>query len=133
MEIDNNFYTNLKHLREKNGLSQQELADKIGVDRSTIGYWENKKAEPSMFNVCKIAEVLNVDLSSLILKDLRSDNSTLANSPTEQEDMELLRSTLKRKGFLNENEEMTKEDFDKLMEFAKANKQFIMKDNEKRK
>ena len=47
--------------------------------------------------------------------------------------MELLKTTLQRKGFLNENEEMTKEDFDKLMDFAKANKKFIMKDTEERK
>ena len=32
------------------------------------------------------------------------------------------------KGFLNENEEMTEEDFNKLIEFAKANKNFIMRE-----
>ena len=47
---------------------------------------------------------------------------------TEKEEQELLKNILKRKGFLNENEEMTEEDFNKLIEFAKANKNFIMRE-----
>ena len=40
----------------------------------------------------------------------------------------MLKDVLKRKGFLNDNEEMTEEDFNRLIEFAKANKKFIMSD-----
>lgn len=31
----------LQLLRKKNGLSQEQLADKLGVSRQTIGKWEN--------------------------------------------------------------------------------------------
>ena len=45
--------------------------------------------------------------------------------------MELLKNTLKKKGFLNENEELNEEDFNKLIEFAKINKPYIMRDTDK--
>ncbi len=44
--------------------------------------------------------------------------------------MEMLKNTLKKKGFLDENEELSEENFNTLIEFAKANKQFIMKDHD---
>ena len=42
--------------------------------------------------------------------------------------MKLLKDVLKRKGLLDDNEELTEENFNKLIEFAKINKNFIMKD-----
>lgn len=73
--MENNFARNLKLLRESKKISQQELADKIGVDRSTIGYWESKKADPTMINVCKLAEILNIELIDLIGGNLNFDNA----------------------------------------------------------
>ena len=73
--MENNFAKNLKIIREEKKISQQELADKIGVDRSTIGYWENEKADPSMSNVWKLSEVLNISVVSLIGDDLKFDNA----------------------------------------------------------
>lgn len=45
--MENNFAKNLKYLRETKKISQDKLAEMVGVDRSTIGYWENGKADPS--------------------------------------------------------------------------------------
>lgn len=73
--MENNFSKNLKILRETKKISQQEIADKIGVDRSTIGYWENGKADPTMLNVIKLAETLNVDIVTLIGGNLNFDNA----------------------------------------------------------
>ncbi len=128
--MKNNFTKNLKIIREQKNLSQQDIADKIGVDRSTIGYWENGKADPSMINVIKLSDALNVDLVTLIGGDLNSDNATQIDLNSEEE---ILKKALKNKGLLNENEEMTEEDFNRLIEFAKANKPFIMGDRDKNK
>jgi transcriptional regulator with XRE-family HTH domain len=38
--------SDLRAIREQRGLSQQELAAKIGVGLRTIGRWENRKAKP---------------------------------------------------------------------------------------
>lgn len=73
--MENNFSKNLKIIRETKRISQQEIADKIGVDRSTIGYWENGKADPTMLNVIKLAETLNVDMVTLIGGNLNFDNA----------------------------------------------------------
>lgn len=126
----NYFAKNLKFLRESKKIEQQKLADDLNIPRSTLSCWENGLRTPKIEQILDISKYFNVNID-IISRDYSNNETNLR--ATEQEEMELLRSTLKRKGFLNENEEMTKEDFDKLMEFAKANKQFIMKDNEKRK
>lgn len=49
----------------------------------------------------------------------------------EEKELAMLKDVLKRKGFLNDNEELSEENFNMLIAFAKANKQFIMKDKDK--
>ncbi len=48
---------NLKVLRAKHGLSQEELAEKVGVTRVTINNIENGKWAPSALLALKIARV----------------------------------------------------------------------------
>ncbi len=69
---------NVKHLRNIKGISQQSLADKIGVDRSTISRIENGEIETTIDNAIKLAKVLNVDLNELVAKDLIAfDNASI--------------------------------------------------------
>ena len=44
----NYFASNLKYLREKQGLSQNKLAEKVGVNQTTIARWETEEIKPSM-------------------------------------------------------------------------------------
>ena len=124
--MDNNFTKNLKHIRKQKKLSQQEIADKIGVDRSTIGYWENGKADPTLLNVQKLSEALNVPLPDFLGKDLSTEDIDNTKEFTDEEKKEALKQVLKEKGFLNDDEEMDVEDFDRLIDFAKRNKDFII-------
>lgn len=50
----------IRELREKRGLSQKELADALGVDRSAISLWESGKTEPTAFNIRRLADILGV-------------------------------------------------------------------------
>ncbi len=68
---------NVKYLRSVKGISQQTLADKVGVDRSTISRIENGEIETTIDNAMKIANVLKVNIEDLITKDLTFDNGTL--------------------------------------------------------
>ena len=68
---------NVKHLRTEKKISQQTLADAIGVDRSTISRIENGEIETTIENAIKIANKLNVSLNDLVSKDLRFDNAEL--------------------------------------------------------
>lgn len=67
--------SNVKHLRNEKKISQQSLADKIGVDRSTVSRIENGEIETTIDNAMKIADVLDISLNDLVSKDLRFDNA----------------------------------------------------------
>lgn len=80
------FNSNLKYIRNQKGMSQQELADKIGTDRSTISRWENGEIDTPLEMAMKIAEELNISYYDFFGKDLRFDNGTVIdiNSDTIQ-------------------------------------------------
>ena len=51
----------VKALREKQGLSQEDLASKIGLTRSAVAMIENGSNKLTVDNAKKIGEVLRVD------------------------------------------------------------------------
>ena len=55
-----NLITSLKSTREARGMTQQELADKIGVRRETILHLENNRYNLSIKMVLKIARVFDM-------------------------------------------------------------------------
>ncbi len=65
------FSTNLKYLREKKGLSQNKLAEMIGVNQTTIARWEDDNRIPTISNAVDISKALNISLTELITSDLR--------------------------------------------------------------
>lgn len=65
-EKKNLFSVRLKELRlKKRGLTQQQIADEIGVNRGSYSNWEKGKREPSFENLVKLADLLEVSLDSL--------------------------------------------------------------------
>lgn len=75
----NYFASNLKYLREKRGLSQNKLAEKVGVNQTTIARWETEEIKPSIDNVEQIASALNVSLPDLLITNLKFDNGILVD------------------------------------------------------
>lgn len=57
-----------KELRIKSGLTQQEMADKLNISRSSIGMYENGEREPSFELLETIADYFNVDMNYLLGK-----------------------------------------------------------------
>lgn len=64
----------LKVLRIKSGLTQQEMADKLNISRSSIGMYENGEREPSFELLETIADYFNVDMNYLLGKKESSEN-----------------------------------------------------------
>ena len=60
------FAGNLKRLRNKSRLSQEELALRAGLDRTYISGCERAVRNPSLLSVEKIAEALNVTATDLL-------------------------------------------------------------------
>ena len=56
----------IKELREKNQLTQAQLAEKIGVSDKTVSKWETAKGYPDISLLEPIAEVLGVSITELV-------------------------------------------------------------------
>lgn len=51
--------TKIKYLRQERGITQKDLAEKVGVSRQTINALENGKYNPSLVVAHKITQLLN--------------------------------------------------------------------------
>ena len=51
--------------RKKAGLSQEALAERIGVSRQAVSKWENDQASPDTIKLIKLAEVLDTEVEYL--------------------------------------------------------------------
>ena len=56
----------IKELRKQSRLSQQALADQIGVFRNTISNWETGYSQISLENAKKVAEYFGVTIDYLL-------------------------------------------------------------------
>ena len=64
------FHEKLKVLRKKKGLTQQEIADLVHVDRVRITKWENGKREPNFENLSMLACIFDVSIDFLLSENL---------------------------------------------------------------
>ncbi len=65
-----NLGNNLFHARKKNGLSQEAVAEKLGVSRQTISKWETGETVPDIYQSKKMARLYNITLDELIEFDV---------------------------------------------------------------
>lgn len=72
------FNENLKYIRKMKKMSQQELADKIGVDRSSISYWE-KGNDITITNAIKVAKALDIPFPEFLGSDLKKESLDITN------------------------------------------------------
>ena len=56
----------LAHLRNREGLSQDALAEKLGVSRQSVSKWENNVSTPDLDRLVKLGEVFGVSLDELV-------------------------------------------------------------------
>ena len=56
-------------LRKKNGLSQEELADKLGLSRQAVSKWERAEASPDTDNLICLAKLYGISLDELLKTD----------------------------------------------------------------
>ncbi len=61
-----NFSEKLKDIRKKEGISQEQLAEKIGVTRQAITKWETGKGLPDVENMAIIAEIFKTSIDELL-------------------------------------------------------------------
>lgn len=64
------FAKKMIELRKQNGLSQQDLADRLGVSRQAISRWETGAVQPLADSVKSLAQVFQVSTDYLLNDDL---------------------------------------------------------------
>ena len=75
----------LRTLRIKAGMNQKELAKKIGCAKSTISMYENGAREPNFETLEAIADIFNVDMSTLIdRKQSQNQNNSITILPSDK-------------------------------------------------
>jgi transcriptional regulator with XRE-family HTH domain len=68
----NNFALNIQILRKSNGLKQSDFED-INIKRTTWNNYESGKSEPDIDTILRISNFFEVDLETLLVKDLSKD------------------------------------------------------------
>mgnify|MGYP000059487031 CR=1 FL=1 len=74
------FATNLKNIRKSRRLTQEQLAEAVGVDFRYISYIENAKSFPSCDLIERLAGALNTDYSELFCFDNEVSREELENN-----------------------------------------------------
>lgn len=91
---------NIKFLRKKERLTQEQLAEKIGIKRSLLGAYEEGRADPRLNNLLVIARIFDVSVDKLISSDITdpqvSTESDAGSSPTKNNGLKILSITVDR-------------------------------------
>ena len=66
-----NFSEKLKEIRKKEGISQEQLAEKIGVSRQAITKWETGKGLHDVENMVIIAEIFKTTIDELLMDSVK--------------------------------------------------------------
>ena len=56
----------IAQMRKENNLTQEQLADLLGVSRQSVSKWENGSADPSTANLIALARLYGVDPGELL-------------------------------------------------------------------
>lgn len=67
------FYEKLAKLRKKAGLSQEQLADRLGVTRQSVSKWESGAAMPELGKLIAMSELFGVSIDYLVKENNSSD------------------------------------------------------------
>lgn len=65
MELGNQ----LKRLREKHNMSQEDLSKRLNVSRQAIYKWESNKGYPDIENLIELSDIFNVTIDEIIRSD----------------------------------------------------------------
>lgn len=76
----------LYELRKKKGLSQEALAEKLGISRQSVSKWERAESSPDTDNLIALAKLYGVSLDELLLAGEKDEESQTENTKESSED-----------------------------------------------
>ena len=69
--MNNNFSENLKKIRKEHNMSQEQLANELGVSRQAISKWESAVAYPEMDKIIALCDKFNLNIDDLLHRDIK--------------------------------------------------------------
>ena len=93
----------LTDLRKQHNLTQEELADKIGVSRQTISKWEGALASPDTDNLIALSKLYGISIDELLDVDNKSSNNEDEIEKEAVEDVEVVTDEKKENKNANKN------------------------------
>ena len=88
------FGENLKALRQKAGLTQKQLAERLWISKATVSYYEQSLRCPSPEILIKLSKIFHVSTDFLL--GLEDKKQTLDVTDLSVEDINLLEDIIKR-------------------------------------
>jgi len=71
--MNNNFFKKSKKIRKDNNLSQEQLAEELGVSRQAISKCESSIAYPEKDKIIALCNKFNLNIDDLLYKDIREE------------------------------------------------------------
>lgn len=118
----------LKELRVENGLTQQKLADKLDISKSTIAMIESSKREGSKEIEFKIANFFGVSLDYL---DGRTKEKNINNINSKSKMLDDFLDTLIAEGIISESDDIDDDVAEMIINAVKAQVALKLKKHEK--
>ena len=120
----------LKELRKQNRLTQQQLAEMLGVTQAALSGWENEKFGIDNGSLLKCAKIFDVSIDYLLG---RQEQLPELNSKDKREIQEILDDTeqqlLSQDGLMFDGSPATDEDVQKIIMAMKMGMEMIKKEN----
>ena len=66
-----NIADKIRYLRDKAGLTQTDLANRLGISRSAVNSWEMSLSSPSVANVIEMTKIFHVSADYILSNDDR--------------------------------------------------------------
>jgi len=73
---------NIKTLRKRKGLTQEDLSKVLDKTKATISDYEKGKSTPPLEVALQLCDIFNVDLNSLVNRDLEKEAPTGSKAPS---------------------------------------------------
>lgn len=104
----------LCNLRKKHNLSQEQLAEKIGVSRQAVSKWERAEASPDTDNLITLAQIYNISIDEILMgkKSINVSDTSSENKTDESKDFSKQNVNNNKSENYNNNNNHTPKDSD---------------------
>ena len=68
-----------RYFREKTGLTQEQVSEKLNIDKSTVSKWETGISKPTVDLLIKVSQLYNCSIDDLINFNTKEGKNECAN------------------------------------------------------